>query len=183
MRIMATGLAMVLAMASSCTAEPTANAQTPSTTCPDSVSEAVSHELKLLAERDSNYIFNPVIFPLMPKTLQNDERKLRDRMGTVSSVEEVPGGYLGVGCMSHACGAEEAAWFLSTDGNKSAAVIMEISKPTPLGRRAGMTEHLVFNLYGASVSSLPHSLASWANERGMTEANSVRHTLGNGPEF
>ena len=126
----------------------------------------LQHKLALLDGKYSDYIVTPVIFELMPTSLQPAKADLSARLGVIVPIESDGRYYFGSGCMPHECTMNEAAWVIDKVTGKGAAVIMEYFPD-----QSGINAHEEFRLFGATMDALPHPLADWADQHGMTEAN------------
>jgi hypothetical protein len=124
--------------------------------------QITSSRLAILKDAYSSEVLNERIFDLMPDTLSEFKTKFKDRLQVVPPVTKTSNYWFGTGCMAHMCGAEMAAWTISSDG-VGYAVILEQGK-------VGST----YYTFGAEPDKLPSPLLRWAIENGMTAFNSVQ---------
>ncbi len=129
---------------------------------------ALQHDLATLKGKYSDYILSPAMFDLMPASLKAVKTDFSARLNVVSPIDSDDRYYFGSGCAPHECGMNEAAWAIDKMTGKGAAVIVKYIPDSP-----GMASHENFQLYGATVETLPPPLAAWADQQGMTNMNEV----------
>ncbi len=129
---------------------------------------ALQHDLATLTDKYSDYILSPAMFNFMPGSLKAVKADFSSRLNVVSPVDSSGNYYFGSGCAPHECTMNEAAWAIDKMTGNGAAVIVKYIPDSP-----GMASHENFQLYGATMETLPPPLAAWADQQGMTEMNVV----------
>lgn len=129
---------------------------------------ALQHDLATLVGKYSDYILSPAMFKLMPGSLKAVKADFSARLNVVSPIDSDGRYYFGSGCAPHECTMNEAAWAIDKMTGNGAAVIVKYIPDSP-----GMASHENFQLYGATMETLPPPLAVWADQQGMTEMNVV----------
>jgi hypothetical protein len=133
------------------------------------IQSASNHEIPALEGKYSNYITDPSMSDLMPRSLKGANRAdFVERLDVVGPIVFDGQYYFGEGCKAHECTSNEAAWVIDKMTSRGTAVIM---KDFP--DAGGVSFHEEFEIYGATLGNLPPPLQTWANQKGMTETNAT----------